>query len=92
MHHYTVLAVSRSRSEHALCLADATAGICHVARATASVPAVGAQLLGSAPALGFGLLLGATTDQFFRVIFEQVHCSEDEASRSLYGAMQPLGG
>lgn len=91
MHQYTVLAVSRSRAEHALCLADAT-GICHVARATACVPAVGAQLLGSAPALGFGLLLGATTDQLFRVIFEQVHCSEDEANRSLYGTGPSLGG
>jgi hypothetical protein len=91
MHHYTVLAISRSRSGYALRLAD-EAGICHVARATATVPSVGAQVLGSAPALGFGLLLGATTDQVFRVSFEQVHCSEDDANRSLYGTGQRLGG
>jgi hypothetical protein len=88
MHDYTVLAVTRSGAEHALCLADA-AGSYHVARATASVPAVGAQLLGSAPALGFGLLLGAPIDGVFRVIFEQVHCSHAEAHQSLFGGLQP---
>jgi hypothetical protein len=86
MHDYTVLAVNRSGSEPALCLADAAGGY-HVARATASVPAVGAKLLGSAPALGFGLLVGAPVDHVFRVIFEEVHCSHDEAQRSLHGGL-----
>lgn len=88
MHDYTVLAVTRSGSEHAVCLADATGGF-HVARATAGVPPVGAKLLGSEPKLGFGLLLGAPIDEVFRVIFEQVHCSHDEAHRSLFGGLHP---
>jgi len=87
MHDYTVVAVSRLGSEHALCLASA--GGYHVARATASVPPVGARLLGNAPALGFGLLLGAPLDQVFRVIFESVHCSQDEAQRTLQGELDP---
>jgi hypothetical protein len=88
MHDYTVLAVSRSGAEHAVCLADAAGGF-HVARATAGVPAVGAKLLGVEPKLGFGLLLGAPIDEVFRVIFEQVHCSYEEAHHSLFGGLQP---
>ena len=87
MHDYTVLAVSRLGSEHAVCLA--AAGGYHVARVTARVPPVGAKLLGNAPALGFGLLLGAPLDEVFRVIFEEVHCSHDEAQRSLHGDLDP---
>lgn len=85
---YTVLSVTRSGAEHAVCLADATGGF-HVARATARVPPVGAKLLGHAPRLGFGLLLGVPIDEVFRVIFERVHCSHDEAHRLLHGRPHP---
>jgi hypothetical protein len=85
---YTVLAVTRSGAEHAVCLADAAGGF-HVARATARVPQVGAKLLGSAPRLGFGLLLGVPIDEVFRVIFERVHCSRAEAHHSLHGSLHP---
>jgi hypothetical protein len=88
MHDYTVLAVTPSGAEHAICLADADGGL-HVARATATVPPVGARLLGGAPKLGFGLLLGAPIDEVFRVIFEQVHCSRDEVHRSPFGILHP---
>ena len=88
MRDYTVLAVARSGAEHAVCLADATGGF-HVARATARIPRVGAKLLGSAPRLGFGLLRGVPIDEVFRVIFERVHCSRDEAHSSLHGRLHP---
>ena len=86
MHDYTVMDVARSGSEHALCLADG-AGSFHVARATADVPPVGAKLTGNSPALGFGLLSSTPVDQVFRVIFEEVRCSEEEAHHSLHGAL-----
>lgn len=56
MHDYTVLAVTPSGAEHAVCLAD-TGGDLHIGRPTASVPPAGTKLLGRAPELGFGLLL-----------------------------------
>lgn len=87
MHRYTVVAVSRTRSGHALCL-QAEGGL-HLARATAAVPPVGATLLGNAPRLGFGLLLGAPIDQVFRVIFEALDCTQDQALRSLHGEASP---
>ncbi len=88
MHDYTVLDVAHSGAEHALSLSDGAGGF-HVARATADVPPIGAKLTGDAPALGFGLLLSTSVDQVFRVIFEEVHCSEEEAHHSLHGALGP---
>jgi hypothetical protein len=82
MHDYTVLAVTPSGAEHAVCLADA-AGDLHIARATASVPPVGTKLLGGAPELGFGLLLSTPVTEVFRLIFEHVHCSERNVSMTL---------
>ena len=86
MHDYTVVKVAPSGTEHALCLFDG-AGRYHVARATAAVPRVGARLLGNAPALGFGLLLGAALNDVYRVIFEAVHCTQDEAQDSVNGSL-----
>jgi hypothetical protein len=86
MHEYTVLDVAHTGAGNALCLADATGGH-HVARATAAVPAVGDRLLGNRPALGFGLLTGTSLDQVFRVIFEAVHCSREQALNSLHGTL-----
>ena len=45
----------------------------HFARATADLPAVGAELMGVPPRLGFSLLFGASTDRVYRVIFELVN-------------------
>lgn len=42
----------------------------HSAPATADLPAVGAELMGVSPQLGFSLLLGASTDRVYRVKFE----------------------
>ena len=88
MHDYTVVTVASSGTAHALCLADG-AGDYHVVRATAAVPRIGAQLLGNAPALGFGLLLGVALDEVYRVIFEAVHCTQDEAHHSVNGSLTP---
>ena len=90
MHDYTVLAVTPSGAEHAVCVAGAV-GDLHIARATASVPPVGAKLSGRAPELGFGLLLSTPVTEMFRVIFEQVHCSHDVAQRSPFGDSPPPG-
>lgn len=88
MYDYTVLDVARVGAKATLCLRGED-GRFHVARATATVPAVGDRLFGDKPALGFGLLLGAPIDQVFRVIFEAVHCSEDEAHESIHGGLTP---
>jgi|CXWK01.1.fsa_nt_gi hypothetical protein len=58
-------------SRNALALRD-RAGQRHWARALVDAPAVGAQLLGTAPQLGFSLMLGASTGRVFRVVFEQI--------------------
>lgn len=88
MRDYTVLKVARSNSGHALCLADDAGGY-HVARATAAVPRPGARLMGNTPELGFGLLLGGAMDEVYRVIFESVHCTQDEAQDSVNGSLTP---
>lgn len=86
MHDYTVVKVARSGTEHTLCLFDGV-GSYHVARATAAVPRMGARLLGNPPALGFGLLLGVALNDVYRVIFEAVHCTHDEAQGSVNGSL-----
>jgi hypothetical protein len=86
MHDYLVLTVARCGAEHALCLADDSGGF-HVARATAAVPRIGARLLGNPPALGFGLLLGQSIDAVYRVIFEAVHCTREQAHESVHGSL-----
>ena len=86
MHDYTVLDVAPSGAEHSMCLSDGD-GCYHVARATADIPLLGAKLTGTSPALGFGLLLGDPDHQVFRVIFESVHCSHEEAHESIHGAL-----
>ena len=48
------------------------AGQRHLARALVEAPAVGAELVGVEPQLGFSLMLGASTGRVFRVVFEQL--------------------
>lgn len=86
MHEYTVVKVTPSGTEHVLGLLDG-AGSYHVARATSEVPRIGARLLGSAPALGFGLLLSVALNNVYRVTFEALHCTQDEAQDSVNGSM-----
>lgn len=81
MHDYTVVKVARSGTEHALCLFDGV-GKHHLARAAAAVPRIGARLLAHAAALGFGLLHGVALNDVYRVIFEAVHCTHDDAQDS----------
>lgn len=88
MYDYTVIDVSRPGAGKGLCLAD-EAGELHVARTTAIVPRVGSRLLGNSPRLGFGILLGQSFDEVFRVVFEVVNCSREEASWSLHRSLTP---
>ena len=76
MHRYVV--ASRQEQNRSIGLCDAE-GHFHVARATSVAPPVGARLTGNPPALGFGLLLGESFDNVYRVTFEAVHCSREEA-------------
>jgi hypothetical protein len=86
MHRYVVAATQADGPAVALC---DERGRFHVARAAAASPPFGARLTGNPPALGFGLLLGEPFDQVYRVIFESVHCSHEEAMQSLHGALGP---
>lgn len=63
--------VSANATGRQLALRD-PAGQRHLVRARVDVPAVGVDLRGIAPQLGFGLMLAVPTDWVFRVVFEQL--------------------
>ncbi len=81
MHHYRVSDISALR--RAVALHD-RAGRCHIARATAAVPAVGLCLYGHPPSLGFHILLAASNGRAFRLIFELIDCSGQAAFDCLH--------
>lgn len=86
MHDYTVVKVARSGKEYAPCVFDEAVEH-HIARATAAVSRISARLLENALSLGFGLLLGVALNDVYRVIFEAVHCTHDEAQDSVNGSL-----
>jgi hypothetical protein len=78
--HYRV--AFASPDARAIAVRDAY-GRCHVARSTLDLPAVGSELHGAQPILGFCILAGPSTRQFFRVTFELVGCDSQAAQRRL---------
>jgi hypothetical protein len=87
MHRYVVASAETPSRSIALC--DAY-GQFHLARATAATPQVGTKLTGNTPALGFGLLLGESLDKVYRVTFEAVNCSREQALPSKRNACGPM--
>lgn len=81
---YTVLDATPLLTGQALCLRDLQ-GRYHVARTTAEVPAIGQRLSGSAPRIGFSMLVAVVTGQVFRVVFESLDCSQLRALELLRG-------
>jgi hypothetical protein len=71
MHRYHVTKVHDDR--HCVSLRD-SAGHFHLARAMAELPAVGTNLAGSLPGLGYRVLLCTSTSRVFRMNFERINC------------------
>lgn len=84
MSSYTVLDATPLLSGQALCLRDEE-GRYHVVRTTAEVPEIGLRLKGQRPRLGLELLVGASTGQVFRVVFEALNCGQRGALSLLRG-------
>ncbi len=55
----------------------------HLARTLNAVPAVGAQLHGAHPRLGFGILVCPGSGSVYRVIFEKVNATDVRRDGSL---------
>jgi len=51
-----------------------SSGCFHVARAMTELPAVGTNLAGSLPGLGYRVLLCTLTSRVFRLTFERINC------------------
>jgi hypothetical protein len=80
MHRYHVTAIHDEGQ--AVSLRD-SAGRFHVARAMAAAPAVGTNLAGSLPGLGYRVLLCSLTSEAFRLTFERIDCGPPSARLSL---------
>jgi len=75
MHRYRVTDIGAEDAKIAL---HDSAGKRHIAIAMKEVPAVGTDLQGSVPGLGFRVLQCPLSDRMFRVIFEQIDCVPSE--------------
>ena len=72
MHRYHVTAIHEDGNS--VSLRD-SAGRFHIARAMTERPAVGTNLAGSLPGLGYRVLLCTATSQVFRLTFEHIDCT-----------------
>lgn len=81
MHNYQVYEASTDKRQIAL-LDDGDR--CHVGRLTEGVPAYGSTLVGSAPQLGFSVLLCARTGRVFRIIFEMINSDRQTTIEHLH--------
>lgn len=70
MHKYRVIENPNGDGRIAL---QSGSGRCHLARALGGSPTVGAIVYGTRPHLGFGILLGSSSAQSYRVIFETIN-------------------
>lgn len=81
MHNYRVYEASIDKRQ--IALSDDIA-CCHVARITADAPAVGVELVGLPPRLGFSVLLCIRTGRAFRIIFEMIHADRQATLERLH--------